>query len=56
MKPSTRYEFIGLWAKFLKASLPKSNGEQPGSTKFGEIIYSDGKDYEEFKDPISITA
>ncbi len=56
LTPQTRYEFISKWDYFLKESLPRADGEEPGARKFGEIIYTDGKDYVEYLDPIYLSA
>lgn len=56
VKPRARYEMVEKFEGFIRDALPRADGTQPCSTKFGEITYNDGQQYEEFVDPIHITA
>ncbi len=56
VKPGTRYQMAEKWEHFLKDALPRADREQPGSRVFGEIIFSDEQEFEEFVDPIKIVA
>lgn len=47
---------ISKWEYFIKDALPRGDLEQPGSRMFGQIIYTDGDEYEDFLDPMQVSA
>jgi len=56
LKPRTRYAKIEQFEGFVKESLPRADNVQPASTQFGEISFDNESAYDEFVDPIQITA